>query len=208
MIFHRTKLRLSWTVHELSSQNKIQILTFIRQAMYVFLVHHKGGLIKSWSTSEDLSAYKISWSHVDWCKFYIHLRSLKIPPLPYSKVSLKKIIIWIRLVGTFMIFHCTKLRLSKCNSSWVVSIKQTVNFKFQPPVMFVFVVSHKSGLIKSCWPSEDLSEHKIWWSYVDWWMFCIHLGSMNVWHFGMVSAILNIRVSRLPSLTWPSYWIS
>jgi hypothetical protein len=37
--------------------------------------------------------YKISWSHVDWRKFSIHLSSLKIPPSPYSKGPLKKTII-------------------------------------------------------------------------------------------------------------------
>jgi hypothetical protein len=66
----------------------------------------------------------ISWSHVDWCKFFIHLRSLKIPPLPpspYSKCTFKKIIIQTKLVGMSMIFYCTKLHLSKWNSSWVFS---------------------------------------------------------------------------------------
>jgi hypothetical protein len=46
-------------------------------AMFVF-VFDKNGLIKSCSSFEDLSAYKISWSHVEWCKFCIHLRSLNV----------------------------------------------------------------------------------------------------------------------------------
>jgi hypothetical protein len=47
-------------------------------AMFVFFVFDKNGLIKSCSSFEDLSVCKISWSHVDWCKFFIHLRSLNV----------------------------------------------------------------------------------------------------------------------------------
>jgi hypothetical protein len=43
--------------------------------MFVFFVFDKNGLIKSCSSFEDLSVYKISWSHVDWCKVCIHLTS-------------------------------------------------------------------------------------------------------------------------------------
>jgi hypothetical protein len=35
-------------------------------------------LIKSCSSSEGVSEYKISWGYVDWCKFCIHLRRLKV----------------------------------------------------------------------------------------------------------------------------------
>jgi hypothetical protein len=45
-------------------------------AMFVFFAFDKNSLIKSCSSFEDLLAHKISWSHVDWCKFCIHLRSL------------------------------------------------------------------------------------------------------------------------------------
>jgi hypothetical protein len=108
-------------------------------------------------------------------KFCIHLSSLKILPSPYSKDMSKKVIIQTKLVGMYMSFHCTKLHLSKCNSSLVVSIKQNVNFKFQLPAMFLFVVFRKNGLIKSCSSSENLSEYKISWPYVNWCKFCIHL---------------------------------
>jgi hypothetical protein len=47
-------------------------------AMFVFFVFDKNGLIKSCSSFEDLSVYKISWSHVDWCKFCIHLRRFNV----------------------------------------------------------------------------------------------------------------------------------
>jgi hypothetical protein len=45
-------------------------------AMFVFFVFDKNGIIKSCSSFEDLSVYEIAWSHVDWCKFCIHLKSL------------------------------------------------------------------------------------------------------------------------------------
>jgi hypothetical protein len=47
-------------------------------AMFVFFVFDKNGLIKSCLSFVYLSVYKISWSHVDWCKFCIHLRSLNV----------------------------------------------------------------------------------------------------------------------------------
>jgi hypothetical protein len=47
-------------------------------AMFVFCVFDKNSLIKSCSSFDDLSVYKISWSRVDWCKFCIHLRSLNV----------------------------------------------------------------------------------------------------------------------------------
>jgi hypothetical protein len=36
--------------------------------------------------------------------------------------------------------------------------------------------------------SEDLSEYKISWSYIDWLKFFIHLKSLSVHHFGVVAA--------------------
>jgi hypothetical protein len=47
-------------------------------AMFVFFVFDKNCLIKSCSSFEYLSVYRISCSHVDWCKFFIHLRSLNV----------------------------------------------------------------------------------------------------------------------------------
>jgi hypothetical protein len=46
--------------------------------MLVFFVFDKNGLIKSCSSFEYLSVYKLSWSHVDWRKFCIHLRSFNV----------------------------------------------------------------------------------------------------------------------------------
>jgi hypothetical protein len=53
------------------------------------------------------------------------------------------------------------VHLSKCNGSWVVSTKQTMNFNIQTATMFVFFVFDKNGLIKSCSSFEDLSVYKI-----------------------------------------------
>jgi hypothetical protein len=44
--------------------------------MFPFFVFRKSGLIKSCSSSEYVSEYKISWSCVDWCKDYSHLKCL------------------------------------------------------------------------------------------------------------------------------------
>jgi hypothetical protein len=46
--------------------------------MFIFFVFDKNGLIENCSSFEDLSVYKISWSHTDWHKFCIHLRSLNV----------------------------------------------------------------------------------------------------------------------------------
>jgi hypothetical protein len=60
-----------------------------------------------------------------------------------------------------MISYYTKVRLSKCNGSWIVSTKQTMNFNIQTAAMFVFFVFDKTGLTKSCSSFEDLSVYKI-----------------------------------------------
>jgi hypothetical protein len=49
-----------------------------------------------------------------------------------------------------IISYYTKVHLSKCNSSWAVSTKQTMNFNIQTATMFIFFVFDKNGLIKSC----------------------------------------------------------
>jgi hypothetical protein len=67
-----------WVQRFMSSQNKLWILTFKWPPCSYFLFFDKNGLIKSCSSFEDLSVFKISWSHVDWWKFCIHLRSLNV----------------------------------------------------------------------------------------------------------------------------------
>jgi hypothetical protein len=67
-----------------------------------------------------------------------------------------------KLLGVFMIFYCTKLNLSKCNGSQVVSIKQ--NMKFGGVCIFASLGFHKNDLIRSCSSTENLSAYKIVWS--------------------------------------------
>jgi hypothetical protein len=86
----------------------------------------------------------------------------------------------------YMLVHCTELHLSKCNGSWVVTVKQAVNFEFQPPAKFVFLFFPESGLIKSCSSSEDLPTWKVSLYRAEWWKFWIHLRSLIGSHFGMV----------------------
>jgi hypothetical protein len=67
--------------------------------------------------------------------------------------------------------------------------------------MFAFLVSRKSGLIKSCFSSEYLSQYKTVWSYVNWCKFCIHLTSLNIRHFGMV-AVTALKLWLRGHLQW------
>jgi hypothetical protein len=51
-----------------------------------------------------------------------------------------------------MISYYSKVYLSKCNGSWGVSTKQTMNFNIQTAAMFVFLVFDKNGLLKVVHP--------------------------------------------------------
>jgi hypothetical protein len=106
-----------------------------------------------------------------------------------------------------MIFYYTKVHLSECNGSWVVSTKQTMNFNIQLAAMFVFFfVFNKNGLIKSCSSFEDLTVYKISCSHVDWCKFCIHQQKFerppfrNGWKYGIqkyVEVTFNVMTSLL-----------
>jgi hypothetical protein len=54
--------------------------------VFVILVYHKSDLIKICLSSEDQTAYKISWFHVDWCKFWINLKVRTSAILEWSKI--------------------------------------------------------------------------------------------------------------------------
>jgi hypothetical protein len=108
-----------------------------------------------------------------------------------------------------MISYYTKVYLSKCNGSWVVSTKQTMNVNIQTAAMFVFFVFNKNGLIKSCSSFEDLSEKKIHGPTLTGASFCILLRYLNVHHFGMLEGTGLIgTASRSSSMAWSPYWIS
>jgi hypothetical protein len=135
-------------------------------AMLVFFVFRKTVFMKSCLSFQVLSAFEISWSHIDWCNFRIHIRSFKLSPLPYLKTPLVEIMIQMKLVGMPMIFRFAKLCLSNCSGLRVVSVKENVNFKFELPTMFILLVSYKSGLNRSCSSSEDIPAYKISWSQI------------------------------------------
>jgi hypothetical protein len=52
------------------------------------------------------------------------------------------------------ISYYTKVHLSKCNGSWVVSTKQTMNFNIQTAAILVFFVFDKNGLMNGFWMVE------------------------------------------------------
>jgi hypothetical protein len=60
--------------------------------------------------------------------------------------------IQIKLIGMPKISYYTKVHLSKCNGSWVVSTKQTMNFNIQTAAMFVFLFLTKMVLLKVVHP--------------------------------------------------------
>jgi hypothetical protein len=154
-----------------------------------------------------MTLHKITEFYTEWFSVYPNITS-KFAPSPYLKTAPNKIMIQIKLVGMSMISYYTKVHLSKCNGSWVVSTKQIMNFNFKTTAMFVFFVFDKNGLIKSCSSFDDLSVYKISWSHVDWWKFCIHLRSLNVRHFRMVEGTgLKSTESRSLSMAWPPYRI-
>jgi hypothetical protein len=140
---------------------------------------------------------------------FIPTKPQNFAPSSNLKTASNKIMIQTKLEGMSKIFYYTKVHLSKCNGSWVVSTKQTMNFNIQLAAMFVFFVFDKNCLIKICSSFEDLSVYKISYSHVDWCKFCINLRSLNVRHFGMVEGTgLKSTTLRSPSMAWPSYWIS
>jgi hypothetical protein len=79
------KIELVGTLLDLSKCNgslhkiKHEFLTFNSPlCSFFFLVFRKSGLITSCLSFEDLSSYKVSWSHVAWCKCCPHRRSLNV----------------------------------------------------------------------------------------------------------------------------------
>jgi hypothetical protein len=46
--------------------------------------------------------------------------------------------IQIKLTGMSVISYSTKLHMSQCSGQCIVSIRQSINFNFEPPSMFFF----------------------------------------------------------------------
>jgi hypothetical protein len=160
--------------------------------MFIFLVYHRSGPVRSCSTSKDLSAYKISQSHV-----VLH------PPQEFANLT----------IAIFKSSIKGNIKSNKsCRSVHDLSLYQTLFVLMQqlnlncPTCSYFFFVFHKSGFIKNCSSSEDLSAYKISCSHLSRWKFCIHLRSPNVCHFGTVEATrLQAVASRSLSMAWPSY---
>jgi hypothetical protein len=100
--------------------------------MFVFFILAKAVWLKVVHPLK-MSVYKMLRSHVAWSRFYTHLSSLTIPLSPYSIGSLNKMIIQVKPVGTPVVFHCKRLRLSEWSGSWLAARTQNVNFVFQQP---------------------------------------------------------------------------
>jgi hypothetical protein len=68
----------------------------------------------------------------------------------YLRASSVKIMIQITIAGMPMIFYCVRLYLSKCNGTCIVSVKQNMDFNFQPHSTYVFLIFHqkKKALLK------------------------------------------------------------
>jgi hypothetical protein len=106
------------------------------------------------------------------------------------------------------IFCCIEINLSKCNGSWVVSIKQVWILNFNRRTYSYFWFPAKIFLRKCIHSLKIYQYTKIPWFHVKWWKFNIHLRSLNVRHFEMVEATgLKITTSRSSSMLWLSYWI-
>jgi hypothetical protein len=155
-----------------------------------------------------MALHKITEFYTEWFSVYPSITS-KFRTMAIFKNCVKQNNDSNKTFGMSMISYYTKIHLSKCNGSWVVSTKQTMNFNIQTAAMFVFFVFDKSGLIKSCLSFEDLWVHKISWSHVNWCKFYVHIRSLNVRNSVMVEVPgLKGTASRSPSMAWPPYPIS
>jgi hypothetical protein len=138
MTFQGTKLHLSKCNGPRVLSVKLNMYFNIQQpTMFVFLVYHKSGITKSCSSSKDLSAYTILLSYVEWCKFRIHLSSLKKTAL--FKRSVKE-----NNYSKGCIYPY--LSLYKTSFVWVqrfISCRHETNYIFEnkPPAMIVFSFS-------------------------------------------------------------------
>jgi hypothetical protein len=149
-------------------------------------------------------------------KFYAECFSVRpkitsnFPIIATLKISAKKKIIQIKLVGMSMIFNVQNFIYLNAaiyvflsvNKMWILKITR-------PPYSYVFTAFRKSGHNENSSASEGLlSAYKFLWYFIDWWKFSIHLRSLNARHFGMAEATgIQITSSISSSVAWPPYWI-
>jgi hypothetical protein len=149
-----------------------------------------------------MTLHKITEFYTKWFSFFPNIIS-KFQTTAIFKSSVKENHHSNRSCRYVCAFYCTKVNMSSISTTVneFFFVKGNVNFNFQPPAIFVFLVFRKSGLIKSCSSSEDLPAYKISWSHANWCKFCIHVRSLNVRHIGIVEGMeLKIMTSRLPSV--------
>jgi hypothetical protein len=192
----------------MSSLHKMVNFNFQLPAMFVFLDFHKSGLIKSCLSFEDLSAYQVSWSHIDWYKVCIHLSSLKIPPWPYSEGPLQRKIIQIILVRMSWSFIVPNFVWLSAMVHELVSIKQNVNFKFQLSAMFVFLVFRKVVLLIVVHPLNTYRNTKIHGPTLTGVSFTFTSEVLTSTILNGYSYSIKSMVLRSPSMAWPPHWIS
>jgi hypothetical protein len=89
-----------------------------------------------------MTLHKITEFYTELFSVYPNIIS-KFRTIAIFKTYVNKIMIQIKLIGMSMISYYTKVHLSKCNGSRVVSTKETMNFNIQMAAMFVFFVFDK-----------------------------------------------------------------
>jgi hypothetical protein len=100
-----------------------------------------------------------------------------------------KIMIKIKLVDMPTIFYPSKLYLSNCHGSWVVSIKRNMKLNFQSPSTFVLLLLKKTVISKFVYPLKVYQHTKLHSPTLAGASFSIHLRSPNVSHSWMVEAM-------------------
>jgi hypothetical protein len=130
--------------------------------MFVFLVLLKNGITRNVLSIEDLSAYKISWSYIDWRKFRIHLSSSKFQLSQYSKDPSKKIIIQIKFVVMSTILHIVQSFV--CLSAKVHELypwNKTLILNFNRPPCSHFSFFTKTAWLKVVYPLKIYENTKL-----------------------------------------------
>jgi hypothetical protein len=109
--------------------------------MFVCLVSGKSDLIKSFSSSEDPSVYKISRSYVDWRKFGVYFRSLNVRHVGMAKAARLKV-----LALSHLQYHnlCTEFHGNLSTGSIVDSGDRNTD-RMIHSLAYIFPVGRKVG---------------------------------------------------------------
>lgn len=106
-----------------------------------------------------------------------------------------------------MVYGRCKFHMPYFNSSLVMSIKETAEYRFC--AIFIFYVLQKYYLPKSYMYFEDILPHGIWRPYIYWSWYSVFLSSSCVSHVGIsVWRRMNIIKVEWPSYAWCAYQVS